>query len=499
MFESKQSDYWFKEDTREFLVCAITSVSANGPTCKGPLKAHFPAIYSIDKKTNVKRLLYPYDVDTPSEAQLTDENSPGYVYTFVPETSADIDLSEISKPVITYNEKTDFYNITFLGRYSNSSDGFSIFTYTFQYVDEFMYPVYSRAIIPENKNSKLQFNYTGSNLHKDYYLHGNTTSAVDSFFNELNTDERPPNYMLRPMHRGNDLQFNTALFTLTSTDVTATSSLPFGHSGGFIAKKKDTASYKTKKGVRVQFTCKSYSLSGEKQLGLISTRSSSSSAPLTATRSIKQYTLSAGPAEGFCVFFYTPSSTKDLELNGVNSSMGYCPAGMNAFEVNGYPAFKTNGVNLSGYVGIAFDIAGNFATTYEEKPGSIGSTFTQAPCSISVRAGHEAYFGQNKYKAIGQSSTVTTIPIHETVATANVATYKDFRVDLSNAGRTIVVTGKLPSEEEYTELYRLNMANIPNFDFTTPEKIKVGLTCTTSTSVFNFELKNFKIEGTTAE
>ena len=490
MFESKQSDYWYKEDTREFLVCAITSVSATGPVCKGDLIAHYPAIYSIDKKTNVKRLIFPNDVDSLSEVQLTNENNPGYVYSFVPETSADIVLTEISKPVITYNEKTDFYAITYLGRYATTTEGFSIFTYTFQYVDEFMYPVYSRAIVPESKNSKLQFNYTGSNLHKDYFIEGNSTEGLDSFFG-VNIDERPPNYKLRPMHKGNDLLFNTALFTLTSTDLTATSSLPFGHSGGFIAKKKDTTSYKTDNHIRVDFTCKSYSLPGISQRGLISARNENlTSTPPSATRSIKQWTLSAGPAEGFCVFFYTPDDNEELALDGVNSSMGYCPSEINSFEVGGFPAFETKGINLSGYIGVAFDLAGNFATTYEGKPGSIGTTYTQVPCSISVRAGDD-----NDYKAIGQSSAITTVPLHETVTDPANAVYKDFRVELSQLSKNIIVSGKLSTDTEYTELYRLDMSKIANFDFTTPKKLKAGLTSTTSTSVFHFELKSFKIEG----
>ena len=489
MFLSKQSDYWFKEDTREFLVCAITSVSADGPICKGPMIAHFPAIYSINKETNVKKLLFPYDVSSATDAQLTDENAPGYVYSFVPEVSADIDLNEISKPVITYNEKTDFYNITFLGRYSDSSDGFAIFTSTFQYVDDFMYPVHSRAIVPSSKNNSESFNYTSGNLHPDYFIAGNSTEGINSFYGD-ETDERPPNYKLKPMHKDGDLAFNTATFELTSTDVSATSSLPLGYSGGFIAKKKETPGYKTDEYIRVDFTCKSYSLAGNNQQGFLSTKSTNTTAPLTATRSIKRYTLGNGPAEGFCVFFYTPSETEEVQLDGVNSSMGYCPSDFNLLEYNGFFAFNTRGINLSGYVGIAFDLAGNFATTTENKPGSHdGTTFTQVPCSIGVRCGAD-----NDYKAIGQSSTITSVPLHETVSDAANAVYRDFRVELTKRSQTVIVSGKLSTDSTYTELYRIDLNKL-NLDFTTPKALKAGLTCTTSTSVFNFELKNFKVQG----
>lgn len=491
MFESKQSDYWYKEDTKEFLVCAITSVSAEGPPCKGDLIAHFPCIYSIDRDTNRKKLIFPNDVSDCSSAQLTAEDSPGYVYSFVPETSADINLSEISKPVISYNERSDFYNITYLGKYTDSADGFAIFSYIFQYVNEFMYPVHSRVILPESKNTDLNFTFADGNLHKDYFIQGNETKGENTLFGIL-TAERPPNYMFRPFHYNNDLKFSTITYATTSTEVTANSTLPMGYAGGFIAKKKETPSYKTNNCIRVDFTCKSYTLAGNDQLGFLSTRSTSGS-PVSSYRSIKQYTLSAGPAEGFCVFFYTPDSETELQLNGVNSSLGYCPSDYNQFEVGGSALFGTDGINLSGYIGVAFDIAGNFCTTTEGKNGKYdGTTFTQTACCIGVRSGVD-----NEYKAIGQSNQITTVALHETVASAANAVYRDFRVELSRQGKVLVVSGKLSTDPEYTELYRLNMSTLPNYSFNIPDKLKVGLSCTTSEKVFNFELKSFKVEGIT--
>lgn len=493
MFESKQSDYWYKEETKEFLVCTITSVSAEGLPCKGDAVAHFPCIYSISRDTNKKKLIYPNDISDCSYAQLTSENSPGYVYSFVTETSADINISEISKPIISYNEKSDFYNITHLGKYSDSSTGFAIFSYTFQYVNEFMYPVFSRVIVPESKNTDLNYNFADCNLHKDYFIQGNETTGDASLFGITEGIERPPNYMIRPFHYNNDLKFSTITYPTTSTELTANSSLPIGYSGGFIAKKKGTPSYKTDNCIRVDFTCKSYSLSGNDQIGFLSTVTSTGSNPVSAYRSIKQYILSSGPGEGFCVFFYVPDNETEVQLDGVNSSMGYCPSLYNTFESGGTSLFATNGINLSGFIGVAFDLNGNFCTTAEGKTGKYdGTTFTQTPCCIGVRAGID-----NDYKAIGQSSQITSVPLHETVTDSASAVYRDFRVELSKKGKTIIVSGKLSTDSDYIELYRLDMSKLPNYSFNIPDNLKVGLSCTTSNKVFNFELKNFQVDGIT--
>ena len=42
MFEPKQSDYWFIEDTDDFLLCTVSSMSAEGPPCRGDLVSLHP-------------------------------------------------------------------------------------------------------------------------------------------------------------------------------------------------------------------------------------------------------------------------------------------------------------------------------------------------------------------------------------------------------------------------------------------------------------------------
>jgi hypothetical protein len=96
MFEPKQSDYWFIENTNDFIVSTISSVSAAGlDPCKGDLVAMYPMVYKINRDTNKKKTLFP-----SGSAQLTNLSAAGYIYSTVPNLSVDIDLDEISKPQI---------------------------------------------------------------------------------------------------------------------------------------------------------------------------------------------------------------------------------------------------------------------------------------------------------------------------------------------------------------------------------------------------------------
>lgn len=550
MFTSKQSDFWYKEDTNEFLVCSITSLSAKDPNddCID-LYTHYPIVYSINRDTNEKRVIFPSD----GQGQLSDAYTIGYIYDLVPEVNVDINISEISKPIISYNEKKDLYNVTFLGKYQNKDDGFCVFTYIFQYSHDIMTAVDSKVILPSTKDHiQIDYSFSNGHIHNDLYVGSNTTSTFDTHFGYIgnqNIGEMPPNYNIVPFHREPDLIFNTILHTgiveidkqtivtksttstnnvtriytsitttpsssttetsatstntisttsgiLSSSDITTTTttkptiSVPIGYSGGFIAQTKESRPFKTEDCIRVDFTCKSYSL--EDQIGALSTKYIIEG---NKARTIELYSLSSQPAEGFAVFFYEDDIEYDLDLNGVNSSYGFCTSDYNEFEVNGFDKFPTDGINLDGYLCVAFDIVGNFCTKFEGKPGAYSSevTFAQAPSSIGIRAGTK-----NSYVALSQSKTIEYPLLHETVSEGSLASYKDFRVELGRKGKEIIILGKNNSDPDYAIMHRIDMTSLSGFNFTVPEKLKVGLCSVTSLNVFNFELKSFKVEGTHA-
>lgn len=488
MFESKQSDYWYNESTREFFVCAITSVSAAGPACRGDFFAHYPLIYRIDRETNKKTLVYP----STSSAQVTSASAEGYVYNFVPDSAVDISIEEIDKPLFSYNEKQDLYNITFTGHYADKSDGLSIFTYTFQYVDEEFHNVDARVFVPESKNTSEKFTFESGHLNKRFFLGGTDNATTDSFFGTV-TSERPPNYRIRPYHEDDYLTFNTITYPTTSTLVTADSALPMGYSAGFIAQRGDSLSYSTDSCIRVDFTCKSFV--EDNQIGFLSTKTVSGTTPSASSfRAVAQYTLSADTADGFCVFFYTPevdenNNPVEVGLRGTSSSFGYTPASAIQLESGGF-YFSTSGITLSGLVAVAFDIDGNFCTSAEGKSiGYDGTTYSQSASTIGVRGGAD-----NDYKVLGRSGQISSMSLCETVTDPASAVDRDFRVELIR-GDEIMVSGKLSTDSEYTVLYALNIADLPGYSYTKPPYVKVGLSSSTGTYVHNFKLKNFQVKG----
>lgn len=484
MPQSVQSDYWYIDKTREFLVCEVSAVSGDTNPCVGEMVAYVPFIYSIDQDTNKKSLMYP----STSAVNLTGNDTPGFeIFSLVQDCSADINFDSITKPLWAYNKESDLYNITFLGKYANTSDGFAILTYVFQYVKDTMHFVGGKIIFPEEKRSGSVYTFTNGHINKKYFINGNTLNAKGGLFSDF---RRPPDYRLKPSHHGNDLKFNMMNFDTTGTAVTANSSLPLAFSGGYITQRASDIPFRTSNCIRVDFRAKSYSLSG--QTGFVSTLTADG---LSATRFLQANTLSTGPAEGFCVFFYEhldeDNNAVDVQLDGVGSSMGYSPASAMVAESGSIP-FEYSGISLSGYFAVAFDIGGNFCTTSDGKPGGYydGVTFSQSLCTIGIRGSKE-----NNFKALSQSNPITSVPLHETVSEASAASYRDYRVELTKSGREIIVSAKESVSATYIELHRLNMATLTGYEFTIPPKVKVGLSCTTSLSVFNFELNSFKVEG----
>lgn len=483
MFESKQSNYWYDENSREFFVCAITSVSAQGPACKGDLVAHYPLIYRIDRDTNRKDLVYP---DTAS-GQLTSVSAPGYVYDFVPDHDVNINISEIDKPHFSHNDQKNLYNITFRGRYADINDGFSIFSYTFQYADNQFVPVDARVFAPENKHLTDSYTFSGNNLNKRFFVDAADTTSSTTYFGILSA-ERPPNYRLRPYHDGDYLIFNSLLYTTNSTLVEPDSALPFGFNAGYIAQRCDSFPFKSSECIRVDFTCKSFI--EQEQRGFLSTKTVSGTVPsVSSWRTITQYPLSGGERDGFAVFFYADDGT-DVLLKGVGSSFGYTPTSATQLEAGGF-YFPTDALTVSGFACVAFDVGGNFCTGFEGKEqGYNGTTYTTAPSTIGVRAGID-----NDYKVIGRSAPITSVKICEYDTDFSAAVDRDFRVELMY-GKKIVVSGKLSSDSSYTTLYTLDFDDLSNFDYEIPDAIRVGLVSSNGTYIHNFNLKSFEVKGT---
>jgi len=245
MPNSIQSDYWFIEETNEFLVCQVNEIVGPSNPCVGQTRAFVPYIYSINRNTNIKTRLYPI-----YEPQLTDESANGFdAFVLVPDCNSDFNFTEITKPLFSYNEKNDLYNISFLGKYTDKNDGFTLFNYIFQYVNEQIKIVRSIAAVPESKKLSKKYTFEDGHINTEFFIEGNSSyatfvGATAEFFSQIS---RPVSYKVKPVHHNNDLRFNFINLgnEYTSTGVVANSSLPLCSSGGYIAQRKSDLAYRT--------------------------------------------------------------------------------------------------------------------------------------------------------------------------------------------------------------------------------------------------------------
>ena len=220
------------------------------------------------------------------------------------------------------------------------------------------------------------------------------------------------------------------------------------------------------------------------------------------------------PGEGVCVFFW--DSDYDFFPAGIGSCLGYSNyKGAAAFENYNEPT-HINGIR-GGYIGVGFDVRGNFSNTTDGKTGTellsswaIPNTITRAvstnaigtvsPNSICVRAGE-----LSAYKIISTTDNLSTFPIasntniYDTsppvtfmqyVTSRDDVKFHKFKVALKHNGTRLEVSVKNPDSEHF---YPYQVIDLDG-DFT-PDRLKAGLAVATGTSLMNCEIKNFAVYG----
>ena len=117
-FDTKQSDVFFNEETKQMYVCTVSSVTAD--RCEGEVDevvyGALPVLYKIDKDTNYKSVVYPKNLDTFTADVSSD------IFNVTPSCPEGTNFNTITKPLINYNKTTDRYSITFLGKTFRSAD-----------------------------------------------------------------------------------------------------------------------------------------------------------------------------------------------------------------------------------------------------------------------------------------------------------------------------------------------------------------------------------------
>ena len=545
MFTDKQSDVFYNDETKELFVCTVSSVSAS--RCEGDSTVYgaLPIIYKIDKESNFKKCVYPNNLDTFT----TDLSSDLFSITSICTTLTGNNFASISKPLINFNKTTNRYSVTFLGRYESHTDGLGINNFIFENVKDRFHLLTSNAYLPQDTLSASDvenvFTFESPHINSDLYIGGNSIrNDKPSWFNPEDGDvvERSTDYSVAPtfVETTSSLGFNLILDNIdTTTDtLTGDKNYPLMYSGGYITINPKYVAFDPSNTIRVDFRARAFNFT-DSPTAYGSTQTTGQS----ATRWIQQYD-PAGAGEGFCVFFFkNPDKDKYVIPNGIGSTLGYSKADFSPNEVAGTahetvglyerggwsPQFGpttssyNEGVPANSFLGIGFDIAGNFVTTSEDKPGYFNPAFTTAtakPCSVGVRGNR--YYNMPALTAVKLDEIAggTTVPLHTSAADAQ---FVDYRVEVANKGKRLTVYHKLTSATDYNTILELRLDRIAggnvgvgsSYDsvygnnaegYYDPWKglreadgslplLNVGLSFTTSTFVSRFELKSFEVTG----
>ena len=237
------------------------------------------------------------------------------------------------------------------------------------------------------------------------------------------------------------------------------------------------------------------------------------------------------PGDGLCLFFFDPRY--EFYPAGPGSALGYC----NSTQMLGYvpprgmevPAPATIDGIPGAYLGIGFDVKGNFSTTNDGKPGKtiLGTEnaamtsctmATLNPNSICVRTGE-----LSSYRIFSTTPNLSTygimsptlsgherysqsppIVLHQQVTSRDDITFQSVKATIQNDGKRIKVEIKSPIDGLY---YPYQVVDLPggfeNRDgielYKVPTTIRAGLAFSTSNSVMNCEVKNFSVQGHFAE
>ncbi len=498
MFTTKQSDVFYNDQTKEMFVCKVSSIS--GKRCEGSTDIVYgalPIVYKINKNTNYQSIIYPKNLDTFADDNRSD------LYSLLPSNyyGDNTNFSSITKPLINYNKTSDRYSVTCIGRYSATSDGFGVLSYIFQYIDTDFYLLDSRAYLPKDKAENDIFTFKNGYLNSDFLIGGNPLR----FNEEVDTShaERVTDYLIKPTHvdYNDSLGFNLMAYcrrgvgsgTSESTCLTATRQHTFQWSGGHITYNPKYAAFDPNYDIRVDFTAKSFNVPSMTAYRSIQ----SNSEDLVPSRWIDTATALSGlsgAGEGFCAFFYRNPLAGVVEPQGIGSTLGYAKASSVVSEIEGElkaveglvinnawagPTHKGYGEPANSFLGVGFDIKGDFCTTSEGKEGwlsagggpgrwshgkhSGGFTNTTAPCSVGIRGNRDSF---TRVLTCISISTVaaSAVSMHQQSAnsTGSDVDFQDYRIDLTHKGTRVTVYNKLTSTTDYNTILQFDLNSVKN-------------------------------------
>ena len=191
-----------------------------------------------------------------------------------------------------------------------------------------------------------------------------------------------------------------------------------------------------------------------------------------------RYSLDLEPQGGFAVVFF--ESDADVPtIGGPGYSLGYTPNNKKDYCYQG----SYNGLK-NAYLGVGFDMIGEFATKTSVVDGLLNAT----PNSCTIR-GSQA----ENYKHISTSKNLYYTPLNFLIAEKlNSLDYKEFktiRVIMSKAFTDIEVQIKREKDLQFVTVLNTKLPIKPR------TAVKVGVTNTFIDNYTKFELKNFNVAG----
>lgn len=224
------------------------------------------------------------------------------------------------------------------------------------------------------------------------------------------------------------------------------------------------------------------------------------------------------PGNGLCVFFW--DAENEFYPGGIGSSLGYTnyvgPVSYASTTISSNSA-SINGVQ-GGYVGIGFDVRGDFSTTDHGKVGFVSDkdpatsdppvwntteASDKSPNSICVRTRDVSGYSIHSVSPNLSTFPLTSEPhherykdspgvtLHQMVSSRDDITFTPVKVTLQNNGKRVKTEIKNADGTWYT--YHVADLDYSLSDPFTPKKLRAGISFATSDDFVNCEIKNLSI------
>ncbi len=139
---------------------------------------------------------------------------------------------------------------------------------------------------------------------------------------------------------------------------------------------------------------------------------------------------------------------------------------VNGLVINKEPYTVNLGPQANSFLGIGFDIKGDYCTTSEGKQGWFSGgggndTWTTAPCSVGIRGNRSSF---TRVLTCQSMSTVaaSAVPMHENASNSDGSdvSFQDYRIDLTNKGTRVTVYNKLISATDYNKILQFDLDSV---------------------------------------